>query len=164
MDRHAIEDLLGFTDFGWRIYVDIMRPLGDEALIKPVLGSGWPAPRNVLTHMNWAYERWLADPNSTTDAPLDVEAVRSWEDVERHRRRVREHCRRYLDSLSNLELTTRRPMNVDGEMLIFSPGDIITHVLLHERQHHGDLNTLLYQMGAEPPIVEYRFYLMESRA
>jgi hypothetical protein len=33
--------------------------------------------------------------------------------------------------------------------------------MLHERQHHGDLNTLLYQHGIEVPIVEYRFSLPE---
>jgi len=38
------------------------------------------------------------------------------------------------------------------------------HVLLHERQHHGDVNTLLYQLGIEIPIVEYRFSLPERLA
>jgi uncharacterized damage-inducible protein DinB len=50
-------------------------------------------------------------------------------------------------------------MNVDGEVLWYSPGDILAHVLLHERQHHGDVNTLLYQHGIEVPIVEFRFSL-----
>jgi uncharacterized damage-inducible protein DinB len=36
------------------------------------------------------------------------------------------------------------------------------HVFLHERQHHGDVNTLLYQHDVEVPIVEYRFSLPES--
>lgn len=38
-----------------------------------------------------------------------------------------------------------------------------TSVLLHERQHYGDLNTLLYQLGVEVPIVEYRFSPPERR-
>jgi uncharacterized damage-inducible protein DinB len=28
-------------------------------------------------------------------------------------------------------------MNVDGETLLYSPGEILVHVMLHERQHHG---------------------------
>jgi len=32
-------------------------------------------------------------------------------------------------------------------------GEIFVHVPLHERQHHGDLNTLLFQLGVEIPIV-----------
>jgi uncharacterized damage-inducible protein DinB len=54
---------------------------------------------------------------------------------------------------------TRREMNVDGKPLRYSPADIFVHVVLHERQHHGDLNTLLYQHGIEVPIVEFRFSL-----
>jgi uncharacterized damage-inducible protein DinB len=75
--------------------------------------------------------------------------------------RVRHHDRAYLDSLGDEELSTPREMNVDGEMIRYSPADIFVHAVLHERQHHGDLNTLLYQHGVEVPIVEYRFSLPE---
>jgi uncharacterized damage-inducible protein DinB len=46
---------------------------------------------------------------------------------------------------------------------VYSPADIFAHTLLHERQHHGDVHTLLYQLGIEVPIVEYRFSLPERR-
>lgn len=55
-------------------------------------------------------------------------------------------------------------MNVDGEALLYRPADIFVHVLLHERQHHRDVNTLLYRLGIEVPIVEYRFSLPGRRA
>jgi len=57
-----------------------------------------------------------------------------------------------------------REMSIDGEPMLYSPADIFVHVLLHERQHHGDLNTLLYQLGVEIPIVEYRFSLPDRWA
>ena len=77
--------------------------------------------------------------------------------LEAYRHRVRGHARAYLDSLGDGELVTPREMNVDGETLLHRPADIFVHVLLHERQHHGDGNTLPYQLGIETPIVEYRF-------
>jgi uncharacterized damage-inducible protein DinB len=55
-------------------------------------------------------------------------------------------------------------MDVDGETLLYGPADIFVHALLHERQHHGDVNTLLFQLGIEVPIVEYRFSLTRGRA
>jgi uncharacterized damage-inducible protein DinB len=109
--------------------------------------------------MVWAYVRWLADPAGTTDEP--VEQAESWDELEAYRSRVRGHDRAYLDSLNDEELLKPREMNVDGEMLRYSPADIFVHAMLHERQHHGDLNTLLYQHGVEVPIVEYRFSLPE---
>lgn len=157
MDRAAIEELFVFTDYSWREYERVVRPLGDEVLRAPAPGSGWPALRDALAHINWAYVRWLADPAGTTDEP--VERVESWDELEAYRRRLRDHTREYLGSLGDEELVTRREMNVDGQPLRYSPADIFVHVVLHERQHHGDLNTLLYQHGIEVPIVEFRFSL-----
>ena len=160
MDRAAIEKLFTFTDYSWREYDRAIRPLGDDGLRMPAPGSGWPALRDALAHINWAYVRWLADPAGTTDEP--VKAVESWDDLDAFRREVRDHAREYLDSLGEEELLKPRDMNVDGEMQRYSPADIFAHVFLHERQHHGDLNTLLYQHGVEVPIVEYRFSLPDS--
>jgi uncharacterized damage-inducible protein DinB len=159
MDRAAIEELFTFTDHSWREYERVIRPLGDEVLTEPAPGSGWPALRDALAHINWAYVRWLADPAGTSDEPVD--RVESWDELEAYRHRVRAHTRSYLDSLDDDELLAPREMNVDGETLLYGPADIFVHVLLHERQHHGDLNTLLYQLGIEVPIVEYRFSLPE---
>jgi uncharacterized damage-inducible protein DinB len=162
MERADIEKLFAFTDYGWRTYEETIRPLGDELLTRPTPGSGWLALRDALAHINWAYVRWLADPFATTDEP--VERITSWDELDAYRRRVRDHARGYFDSLDDHELSTPRDMNVDGETLLYSPGEILVHVMLHERQHHGDLNTLLYQLGIEIPIVEYRFSLPERRS
>jgi uncharacterized damage-inducible protein DinB len=157
MDRAGIEELFAFTDYSWGEHRKVIGALGDDLLTKPAPGSGWPALSDALAHINWAYLRWLADPNGTSDP--DVERVTSSDELEAYRRRVRDHARSYLDSLSDPELFARRRMNVDGEILEYSPAEILTHVLLHERQHHGDISTLLYQLGVEAPIVEYRFML-----
>jgi uncharacterized damage-inducible protein DinB len=162
MDRAAIEKLFTFTDYSWREYDRAIRPLGDDGLRMPAPGSGWPALRDALAHINWAYVRWLADPAGTTDEP--VKAVKSWDDLDAFRREVRDHAREYLDSLGEEELLKPRDMNVDGETRRYSPADIFVHVFLHERQHHGDLNTLLYQHGVDVPIVEYRFSLSDRAA
>lgn len=162
MDRAALEELFTFTDYSWRQHEEVIRPLGDEGLTRPAPGSGWPALRDALAHINWAYVRWLADPAGTTDEP--VELVESWDELEDYRRRVRGHLREYLDSLGDEELLTPREMDVDGETPVYRPSDIFAHAMLHERQHHGDVNTLLYQLGIEIPIVEFRFSLPERRA
>jgi uncharacterized damage-inducible protein DinB len=159
MDRAAVDELFTFTDYSWRAHEDVIRPLGDDVLTKPAPGSGWPALRDALAHINWAYVRWLAEPDRTTDEP--VERVESWDELDADRRRVRGHAREYFDSLGADELVAPRGMDVDGETLRYSPADILAHVLLHERQHHGDVHTLLYQLGIEVPVVEFRFSLPE---
>ena len=162
MDRDAIESLFTFTEYSWREHERAIRPLGDDVLTKPAPGSGWPALRDVLAHINWAYVRWLADPKATTDEP--VEQVRTWDELDAYRTRIRDHFRASLDALDDEELAAVRNMNVDGETLRYSRSDIFVHVLIHERQHHGDLNTLMYQLGLEVPLVEYRFSLPDRGA
>src|SRR5262245_31218204 len=157
MDRTAIDELSRFTDYGWREYEELIRPLGDGLLTRPAPGSGWPALRDALVHINWAYIRWLADPDATTEEPVEV--IETWDELDAYRRRLRDHFRASVDALDDAELAVVRDMNVDGETLQYSRADIFVHVLIHERQHHGDLNTLLYQHGIEVPIVEYRFSL-----
>ena len=162
MDRAAIEELITFTD----LRVERVRrndpPLGDDVLTQRAPGSGWPALRDALVHMNWAFVRWLASPVATTHEPK--ERVNSWKDLDVYRRRVRDNMRMYLDSLDDAVLLAPREMSVDGEPMLYSPADIFVHVRLHERQHHGDLNTLLYQLGVDIPIVEYRFSVPDRRA
>jgi uncharacterized damage-inducible protein DinB len=157
MDRSAIEKLFTFTDYSWSRYEEQLRPLGDELLTKAAPGSGWPALRDALGHINWAYVRWLANPSRTTDKP--VELAQSWVELDDYRLRVRSHARQYLNSLDDEELVSKREMKVGADTMLYSPADVFVHVFLHERQHHGDLNTLLYQLGLAIPIVEYRFSL-----
>jgi uncharacterized damage-inducible protein DinB len=161
VDRAALEELFAYTDWTWRQYEATIRPLGDEALVKPVPGSGWPALRDALAHVNWAYDRWIADPSRTSDIP--IQTVNSWAEAAAFRRRVRKRFRDYLGSLSDEELAAPREMNIDGAVISHAPADILTLLLMHEREHHGDLNTLLYQRGVEPVQTSYRFFLVESR-
>ena len=164
MDRPAIEQLFAYTGYVWREYAAAIRALGGQALTTPVPGSGWPSFRDALAHLNFGYDRWLANPNGTSPGEADIQSVLTWDRLEADRKRVRDRCREYLDSLSDAELMAPREMNIDGEMLSFSPAEIFVHVLLHECGHHGDISTLLYQVGVEPPVMAYRFYLMEVRS
>jgi uncharacterized damage-inducible protein DinB len=104
MDRAAIEELFRFTEYGWREYERVIRPHGDDTLTAPAPGSGWPALRDALAHISGAYVRWLADPAGTTDEP--VERVESWDELDAYRRRVLDHAREYLDSITENELLT----------------------------------------------------------
>jgi uncharacterized damage-inducible protein DinB len=160
VNRDALEELSAYIDWAWGRYEVAIRPLGDELLVRAAPGSGWPALRDALAHINWAYDRWIADPTRTSDLP--VADIRSWAEVEIHRRRVRAVFNGYLASLSDAELATRREVNIDGELISHAPIDILTLLLMHEREHHGDLNTLLYQLGQEPVQTSYRFFLVET--
>ena len=163
VDRAAIEDLFAYTDYTWGEYVKAVNALGADALTKTAPGSGWPSLRDALGHINWAYERWLSDPAGTSPGSFDPTSVGSWVELETQRQMARGRFRGYIESLSDDELTTVREMDIDDNQVPYSPATILSHVLLHELRHHGDLTTLFYQLGSEGPMVEYRFFVSANQ-
>ena len=87
----------------------------------------------------------------------------SWQEVRDYRTRVRALFHSYLDSIDDTELHRVRPLDVDGEPIEYTPGEVLTNILLHERGHHGDLTTLMYQLGIDIPWIDHRFYVMAKR-
>jgi uncharacterized damage-inducible protein DinB len=162
MDRAAIEDLYDFTDYAWRRIIQAIAEAGGDALTRPAPGSGWPALRNCLGHNILAYQRWVSGlPERKTmgmDA-FDPNSIETLDQVEALRSKARTEFRSFLDSLSDEQLAKVQDFDIDGETVRYSYAELLTHLLLHERGHHGDLNTLLYQLGIDIPMTEYRFHL-----
>lgn len=89
-----------------------------------------------------------------------IDDFSSWGQIEAFRSRVRAELDSRLAAWSDHELATVHDTNIDGETIRYSRGKLITHLLLHERGHHGDVTTLFYQLGIEAETTfEYRFYL-----
>lgn len=160
-DRAAIEELYAYTGAAWDIYAEKMRALPPELLTKPAPGSGWPALRDAFQHVVGAYDGWL-NVDLGAGAPLDPapDDVAAWERMEAYRAAVRGQFRRMLDDTPDDRLfgPFTKVYDEDGPETL-SIGDILANLLLHERGHHGDLSTLFYQHGLEPPFVDYRMYL-----
>ena len=161
MDRAAIEHLYDFTEWSWDTFVELTGP--DERLLaRAAPGSGWPALRHCFGHMVLAYERWLPaiiDLRSKSIPEVGDDDFRTWASLQAHRRKVRESFRDHLRGWSDEEIQAVRDVVIDGETIRYSRAELMAHLLLHERGHHGDLTTLFYQLGLEVPVIEYRFHL-----
>jgi uncharacterized damage-inducible protein DinB len=60
---------------------------------------------------------------------------------------------------SDEELFKKRTWDLEFGPEELSPADVLTNLLLHERGHHGDLNTLFHQLGVKSYFVDYRFFV-----
>jgi uncharacterized damage-inducible protein DinB len=84
----------------------------------------------------------------------------TWEQIDSVRSRAREALGRPLRAWSDGELAMTHDVEIDGEVIRYSRGELIAHLLLHERGHHGDVTTLLWQLSMDPDMeIEYRFFL-----
>jgi uncharacterized damage-inducible protein DinB len=91
---------------------------------------------------------------------VEPDAIVTWEDVAAVRARTRGWLARVLDETPDSELTApTQPMwqNTPAAMQV-SVSDVLAHILLHERGHHGDVTTMLAQLGAQPPQTDYLVY------
>lgn len=164
MDRATLDEIYDYTGWVWGQVTGAITEIGDDILSKPAPGSGWPALRNCLGHICFGWDIWMSSLDglppvefdaSTTDLPA----------LETHYQGVRRRWRTHLDSLTDAELAADRDVQTRTGVLRYTSGEILFHILTHDRGHHGDISTLFYQLGKEEelPMIDYRFYVDTKR-
>jgi uncharacterized damage-inducible protein DinB len=161
MDKVALRDLFAYTGWAWD---QIRAAIPDDETLRAVAhGSGWPTLRNCLAHIVLAYDRWVPAIVDLENRPLPDLApddFLTWPQIDAHRRRTRDPLQSHLEGSTDADLRKRHVVDIDGEPIKYSGGELITHLLLHERGHHGDVTTLFSQLGfASETLLEYRFHL-----
>jgi uncharacterized damage-inducible protein DinB len=162
MDRAGIESLYAHLDFAWKQIVEVIGEAGEDTFTRPAPGSGWPALRDCLAHIVFGYDRWIA---IMTAQPMKGwrEAVRTLQEADAARSLARGQVDSLLGRLRSEELQEMRQFNIDGESMPYSYSELLTHLALHERGHHGDVTTLFYQLGiGGDTLLDYRFHLGRS--
>lgn len=166
MDRAAITELFEYNEFAWRAIISDAAHLGDDILTKPAPGSGWPALGNCLGHILFAYNVWI-DALQGEPRTLEQQArpAITWSEAESWNGATRARFRAYLNSLSDQQLHTDLAVSVYGETVAYTPAEILGNTVLHERGHHGDVNTLFYQHGllGDAGVPDYRWFVNEQR-
>jgi uncharacterized damage-inducible protein DinB len=169
MDRAAIEELYAYTDFAWERLGKTIEKLSDKQYVDAVPGSGWPSVRRAVLHVLNAYDGWMNDDKwglGLHETPFpDVESwddlyekVPDWKATQAFRKSLRATFRKALD-VPDEELFRRRTFDLEFGPEELSPADVLTNLLLHERGHHGDFNTLFHQLGVKSLFVDYRFFV-----
>jgi uncharacterized damage-inducible protein DinB len=150
---------MAYADFAWD-EIELAFASDSEALVRPAPGSGWPALRDCLAHILLGRERWNAaiiDGRSIPVPPLPDDALRTWAELNAHRTETGSRLTTFLAQQADAALAEVRVFDIDGEALRYSRGDLVLHLVLHEIAHHGDVSTLMYQLGREPWVPGYRF-------
>jgi uncharacterized damage-inducible protein DinB len=168
LNRDALDDLYEYTDWTWKVFAKKIQSLPADTLTKPAPGSGWPALRDCYYHFVGTYDFFLHNVLHLGELIRPPkESIATWRDMEAYRHSTRATLRNALDDMPDGELyevkTRIIAEQLGGEKL--SAADIFANLLVHERGHHGDISTLLYQLGHEPPVVDYRpFAVARHRA
>jgi uncharacterized damage-inducible protein DinB len=160
MDRASLLDIMAFTDFAWS-EVEKSFNSDNDVLLREATGSGWPALRNCLAHILRGRERWnpaIIDGKSGDMPDLAEGELMTWADLNEYRRKTGARLTEYLAGIDEATLQEKLEVDIDGTPLLYSRMDLALHLVLHEISHHGDISTLMYQLGMEPWVPYYRFY------
>jgi uncharacterized damage-inducible protein DinB len=157
MDRDALRELFDYTTFTWASYGNSVRALPAGAFTEAVGGSGWPALRDALFHIATAWDEWVCEQTGVAFEPRERDTVTTWEELDAVRTPLRASLRGIIDDTPDDRMSATVPGIPGGPGR--APGDVIAHILLHERGHHGDVTTLLSALGAEPPLMDYLVYV-----
>ena len=122
-------------------------------------GSGWPSLREPLFHLTTAWDEWLREQLQLEGSSPEAADITTWADLAALREQMRGFLRRIIDESDDDALAAPRPMwaGTPAETLTTN-ADIVAHILLHERGHHGDITTLLEAAGAQIPAMDYLVY------
>jgi uncharacterized damage-inducible protein DinB len=164
VNKRHLEDLMAYADYAWA-EIQASFESSDEALHRPAPGSGWPAMRNCLAHILLGRDRWndaIIDLRSTPVADLAEDALGTWVELNAYRLQTGDRLREFLNGCDERELSAVQTFDIDGEDMQYTRADLILHLVLHEVAHHGDVSTLMYQLGMEPWVPGYRFHVSST--
>ncbi|MEX2246268.1 MAG: DinB family protein [Dehalococcoidia bacterium] len=160
MNREALNELYDYTTFTWETYARAVKPLAPEELRRPLENSGWSSLLEPLVHLAGAWDSWLSQHAGEASFEFDIDAIKTWNEVQAMRAQTRAWMRRILDG-NDTDLfekaETPWPDRPDGTRT--TAAELILHMLLHERGHHGDISTLLSQAGITLGSNDYIVYL-----
>ena len=115
-----------------------------------------PETRTVVVRMNLANPKGRYKPSML--ATLTIQGHREERIVVPEDAVVREGDGEYVF------VERQQGIEVHAGGLVFQPEADAAHLLFfHERGHHGDVNTLLYQLGLEASVLDYRWYVNYKR-
>lgn len=156
----TLRELFDFNYWARDRQLQACAALTQEQFLRP-LGSSYSSLRDTLAHLvgaEWVWlERWRGHSPTPAEAAgfaaekfstLAVVEERWW-DVERG---VRDYLGRLDESALGRPLTYQ---NLKGETWSYPLWRTLVHVVNHQTYHRGQVTTLLRQLGAQPPQIDY---------
>lgn len=160
----ALRELFDYNYWARDCQLKACDALTGEQFLRP-MGSSFSSVRDTLAHLVaveqiWL-QRWLGKAPTQADAQAIAQAFAAetfpnlpvvrerWQAVERK-------LRGYLAGLD--EAALKQPLiytNARGERWTYPLGETLFHVVNHQTYHRGQITTLLRQLGAVAPAIDY---------
>jgi uncharacterized damage-inducible protein DinB len=156
--NHAVRDL----------YLEALAKLPWEEVVKPK-GLSFDSARNVLLHLTIVEDRWinyiLPDRFGEWKDP-DFETFRDMDSLRDYANRTKASAEKFLQNMKpgewNRKATLPWKNFPPNTQITFETA--LTHMVIEDMIHYGELSAMLWQMNLEAPYLAFaRFKLTQAR-
>ena len=156
----TFRDLFDYNYWARDCQLEACAALSQEQFLRP-MGSSFSSVRDTLAHLvavEWIWhERWRGKSPSKVDAQeFGADTFPNLVAVRDRWRAVESDVRSFLARLREPDLAQPlRYTNMKGEKYAYPLWQSLLHVVNHQTYHRGQVTTLLRQLGAQAPAVDY---------
>ena len=149
-----IKDLIGYSHVVRGLYFDALEKLPWAEVVAP-RGLSFDCLRDVFLHLTLVEDRWISyiiQGRFSEWVDPDFGSFTDMQSLKNYMQRVHGNTEKYLSTLSQQELY--RQIEVPwGEKPYakLKVEDVLTHMVMEDMVHFGELSAALWQMGLEPP-------------
>lgn len=159
-----IMHLIGYNHAVRRLYFDALVKLPWQQMIEP-RGLSYDSLRNVFLHITVVEDRWVSYiiPDRF-DKWVDPEfdAFNSIESMKTYMEKVEANTKNLLSAAQASGLSRKINVPWGGKPYKqLSVEEILTHMVMEDMVHYGELSASLWQMGLEAPYLGFWRYLTE---
>jgi uncharacterized damage-inducible protein DinB len=152
----ALKELFDFNCWARDRQLQTCSALRAPEFLRP-LGSSFSSLRDTLAHLvgvEWLWlERWQGRAPRSLPAPDEFPNIAA---ISERWRAVERDMRQYLGGLTEEALAAPLTyVNLKGQEWTYPLWRMHMHLLMHQSFHRGQVTTMLRQLGAEPPAVDY---------
>jgi uncharacterized damage-inducible protein DinB len=160
-----VKDLIRYNHIVRELYLDAMSKMPWERVVES-RGLSFDSMRGVFLHLTLVEDRWI---NYTITGrlhqwvDLDFDAFKDVDSLKSYILRVQANTERYLEGLLAEEL---------GRQIVVPWGDkpdtkitvekALTHMVLEDMIHYGELSAAFWQKGLEAPYMGFWRYSFEK--
>ncbi len=154
-----VTDLVRYNHLVRGLYFDAMAKQPWMAVVEP-RDLSFGSMRDVFLHLTLVEERWInfTIPGHFSEwVDPDFESFQDMASLKKYQQEVEGETENYLKTLSSIELNCQIAVPWDQTLRI-TVEKALTHMVLEDMVHYGELSAALWQMGLEAPYFGYWRY------
>ena len=156
-----VADLIRYNHVVRGLYFDALANLPWATVVEP-WGLSFDSMRDVFLHLTVVEDRWIGyviRGSLKEWVGLDFDAFKDFDALKKYMQQTAENTENYLVKLSNEELRREVALPWDDKLgSKITVETILTHVVIEDMIHYGELSGALWQMGLEAPYLGFWRY------